>query len=195
MRDAPLRDGLRYALLPHVRRQLADEIRAQFEAFGATGLALDHVNTHKHLHVHPVVLSLILSIGRDYGMRAMRLPLEAGAPFWLRPWMALTRKRLATAGIAHNDYVVGMAQTGRFDEAAWLAALADIARDKSGVGEIYCHPAMAGETPLTASMRDYRHVDELNALLSPRVRHALDVAQARGVALGGFSDVFGGSRT
>jgi hypothetical protein len=33
---------------PRARRQLAAEIRAQFEAFRATGLPLDHVNAHKH---------------------------------------------------------------------------------------------------------------------------------------------------
>jgi len=33
-----LRLGLRYFFLPHVRRQLAAEIRAQFGAFAATGL-------------------------------------------------------------------------------------------------------------------------------------------------------------
>src|SRR5580700_770737 len=40
-----VRDGVRFFLLPRVRRQLATEIRAQFEAFAASGLSLDHVNT------------------------------------------------------------------------------------------------------------------------------------------------------
>ena len=35
------------------------------------------------------------------------------------------------------------------------------------------HPATPTPDPLTASMRDYRHVDELATLLSPRVRAAL----------------------
>ncbi|MCG1056056.1 hopanoid biosynthesis-associated protein HpnK, partial [Mycetohabitans sp. B5] len=68
--DAMARDGVRFFFLPHVRRQLAREIRAQFDAFAATGLTLDHVNTHKHFHLHPTVLSLIVEIGRDYGMHA-----------------------------------------------------------------------------------------------------------------------------
>src|SRR5262249_2197106 len=34
------------------RRQLAAEISAQFRAFHATGLVLDHVNAHKHFHLH-----------------------------------------------------------------------------------------------------------------------------------------------
>ncbi|WP_245643852.1 hopanoid biosynthesis-associated protein HpnK [Paraburkholderia oxyphila] len=190
--DNMVRDGVRFFFLPHVRAQLAKEIRAQFEAFAATGLALDHVNTHKHFHLHPTVLALILSIGREYGLRAMRLPLEAGAPFALKPWLALVRARLARAGVAHNDYVVGIAKTGAMDEAVLLEALAHL--PAQGVGEIYCHPAeapAAGEGPITPSMRTYRHADELGALISPRVAEAL---KRTGVRHGGFTDVFFGDK-
>ncbi|MDR8401112.1 hopanoid biosynthesis-associated protein HpnK [Paraburkholderia sp. USG1] len=176
-------DGARFFCLPHVRKQLACEIRAQFEAFAKTGLTLDHVNTHKHFHLHPTVLGLILEIGREYGMKAMRLPFEANAPLWLRPWIAQVKARLDRAGIAHNDYAVGIADSGRMDEAAWLAALADLPH---GVGEIYCHPAVAGERALSDGMRDYRHEAELQALLSARVAMAIRLA---GVRVGGFGDV------
>ena len=47
-----------------VARQLEEEIAAQFEAFRATGLALDHVNAHKHFHLHPTIAALTLKIGR-----------------------------------------------------------------------------------------------------------------------------------
>jgi chitin disaccharide deacetylase len=177
--------GVRFFFLPHVRRQLAREIRAQFDAFARTGLTLDHVNTHKHFHLHPTVLGLILSIGREYGMRAMRLPFEASAPLWLRPWIAQVRARLDRAAIAHNDYVVGIAASGRMTEAQWLAALADL---PDGVSEIYCHPALQGDAALSRGMHDYRHADELQALLSPRVAAAI---RASGARLGGFGDVLG----
>ena len=39
--------GFRFFFIPSVRRQLAMEIRAQFQAFKDTGLHLDHVNTHR----------------------------------------------------------------------------------------------------------------------------------------------------
>jgi hopanoid biosynthesis associated protein HpnK len=184
--DNMVRDGVRFFFLPHVREQLAREIRAQFEAFAQTGLTLDHVNTHKHFHLHPTVLGLILEIGREYGMKAMRLPFEANAPLWLRPWIARVAARLDRGGIAHNDYVVGIADSGRMDEAAWLAALADLPH---GVGEIYCHPAVAGERALSDGMRMYRHEDELRALLSPKVAMAI---RAAGVRVGGFGDVLKG---
>jgi len=181
--DNMVRDGVRFFFLPHVRKQLAREIRAQFEAFARTGLTLDHVNTHKHFHLHPTVLGLILEIGREYGMRAMRLPFEVSAPLWLRPWISRVRARLDRAGIVHNDYVVGIANSGRMDEAAWLDALADL---PTGVGEIYCHPAFAGDRVLSQGMREYRHADELEALLSPRVADAIRDSGAR---VGGFGDV------
>jgi len=181
---AMVRDSVRYFFSMRARRQLAREIRAQFEAFAATGLPLDHVNTHKHFHLHPTLLGMILEIGREFGVRAMRLPRESAPPWGLRPWLALVRRRLRRAGIAHNDYVVGIAQTGRFDEDALLDALATL---PDGVGELYFHPATAGDAPLTPSMHDYRHTDELAALLSPRVAKALAAAQAR---RGGFADIF-----
>ncbi|KDP86093.1 hypothetical protein CF70_009325 [Cupriavidus sp. SK-3] len=181
--SAMARDGCRFFFLPGARRQLAAEIRAQFEAFAATGLALDHVNAHKHFHLHPTVLSLTLAIGREFGLRAVRLPREHRAPLLLRPWLALLRRRLAAAGVAHNDYVVGIANSGAMDEATLLAALA---RLPAGVGEIYFHPAVVSGAEVTATMRGYRHADELAALLSPRVRAALDRTVPR---RGGFADV------
>jgi len=181
-----VRDGIRFFFLPHVRKQLAREIRAQFEAFADSGLTLDHVNTHKHFHLHPTVLDLILEIGREFGMKAMRLPFEVNAPLWLRPWIARVRARLDDAGILHNDYVVGVADSGQMDERAWLAALAAL---PDGVGEIYCHPAVAGESALTRGMRAYRHADELKALLSTDVALAI---RRLGAKTGGFADVLSG---
>ncbi len=182
--DRMARDGVRFFFLPHVRRQLAAEIRAQFEAYAASGLPLDHVNAHKHFHLHPTVLGMILAIGRDYGLRAIRWPNEQPAPLLLRPWLALLRRKLDTAGIASNDYVFGIAQSGRFDEAALLDALAKL--PAQGVGEIYLHPALISGAEIGASMPTYRHADEFAALVSPRVRAALERQRIR---LGGFSDV------
>ncbi|MBA4285613.1 MAG: hypothetical protein C0434_08795 [Xanthomonadaceae bacterium] len=178
--DRMARDGVRFFFLPSVRRQLAIEIRAQFEAFAATGLRLDHVNAHKHFHLHPTVLGLVLAIGRDFGLNAVRLPYEPGTAPLLAPWIALSRQRLRRAGITHNDALFGLASTGTTDEAALLAA---IDRLPPGLHEIYLHPATRRR--LTATMADYRHDDELAALLSPRVRQAI---AARGIVTGRWAD-------
>ena len=68
--------GLDICARPSVRAQLRTEIEAQFRAYQETGLALDHVNAHRHFHLHPVVANEIISIGQHYGMRGLRVPRE-----------------------------------------------------------------------------------------------------------------------
>ncbi|MGH8145362.1 MAG: hopanoid biosynthesis-associated protein HpnK [Rhodanobacteraceae bacterium] len=179
-RNAMVTDAFRIFLLPRVRRQLAAEIRSQFEAFRASGLRLDHVNVHKHFHLHPTILSLVLSIGAEFGVNAMRLPAEPGMPLWLRPWIALMRRRLDQAGIIHNDHVFGIRRSGAMDEPALLAILRDL---PDGISEVYLHPAI--DDGLAASMSGYRHADELAGLLSQRVRAAIS---ERCLLCRGFSD-------
>ena len=181
------REGFRFFCLPRVRRQLAMEIRAQFEDFAVSGLALDHVNAHKHFHLHPTILGLIIEIGREFGLRAVRLPRAAGAPLWLRPWLALQQARLDAAGIVHNDYIVGLRESGGFDEAALLAALDRL--PQKGIGELYLHPAVESGAAIAASMDGYRHADEFAALLSPRVRKACVRLRACGFRFGGYADL------
>jgi hopanoid biosynthesis associated protein HpnK len=177
------RDGARFFFLRWVRRQLAAEIRAQFQAFADTGLLLDHVNAHKHFHLHPTVLSLMLEIGREYGLRSVRLPRELGMTPLLLPWLWLMRRRLDRAGIACNDQVFGIANSGAMDETVLLDALD---RLPPGITEIYCHPATRSGAVIGASMPDYRHADELAALLSPKVRERIE---AMNLSRGGFADV------
>ena len=166
-----VRDGVRFFALPAVRRQLEAEIRAQFQAFAGTGLPLDHVNAHKHFHLHPTLLEMLLRIGGEFGMPAVRLPREPGwvAPL-LSPWLAIMRRRLRAARIAHNDYVFGMSDSGAMDEARLLDILGKL---PDGVTEIYLHPALESGAAIAPSMSGYRHADELAALLSPRVRAAV----------------------
>jgi hopanoid biosynthesis associated protein HpnK len=187
--------GLRYFALPWVRRQLEAEIRAQFAAFARTGLPLDHVNVHKHFHLHPTLLGMLLRIGREYGAFAVRVPDE---PLWfaarsggspaaagtllLKPWIALMKFRLRSAGVFHNDRIFGVAASGAMDETKLLQILG---RLPPGVTEIYLHPAAASGSAIAPSMSQYRHADELAALLSPRVRAAMHAA---GAGRGGYGD-------
>ncbi|HVS76131.1 MAG TPA: hopanoid biosynthesis-associated protein HpnK [Steroidobacteraceae bacterium] len=185
-----VRDGVRFFALPAVRRQLEAEIRAQFQAFADTGLPLDHVNAHKHFHLHPTLLDMLLRIGEEFGVPAVRLPRE---PAWvarrtggaiagpavaglLSPWLAIMRRRLRAARIAHNDAVFGMSDSGSMDETRLLEILA---RLPEGVTEIYLHPATESGAAIAPSMSGYRHADELAALLSPRVRAAIAACGAR----------------
>ncbi|MGA7964446.1 MAG: hopanoid biosynthesis-associated protein HpnK [Gammaproteobacteria bacterium] len=173
--------GVRFFFDYRARRQLAAEIRAQFEAFRRTGLRLDHLSVHKHFHLHPTVLSLVMAIGREYGLKAVRLPREAPEPRALVPWLALMRLRLLRAGLRCNDQVFGLAHTGQMDEVRMVASISKI---PYGITEIYCHPASRND--ITPAMDGYLHTRELAALLSPRVAAAIDQADVEMIA---FRDI------
>jgi hopanoid biosynthesis associated protein HpnK len=193
--DNLARAGLRYSFVPGARRQLAAEIRAQFEAFRATGLDLDHVNAHQHMHLHPTVARLIVEIGRSYGMQAVRLPHEPSAvlrraspdePYRIsayRPVVAALRRRLRRAGMTSNDQVFGIAWSGAMVEERLFSLLLHL---PPGVSEIYCHPATRETPALAAAMPGYCSTEELAALVSRRVRQR--VAEL-GISLIGFGDL------
>jgi hopanoid biosynthesis associated protein HpnK len=184
--------GVDIFVRPRVRRQVAAEIKAQFNAYQATGLPLDHVDVHKHLHLHPTIAGLLFDIGAGYGLRAVRVPAEPQAllaraepharyrSLLLAPCAALLKARARRQCVRTADRVFGIAWSGAMTEPRMRALLQSL---PEGVTEIYVHPATAGGFNGAAS--GYRYADELAALTAPAVRAA---AHASGAQLGGFID-------
>lgn len=180
--------GVDYFFRPEGRKELAAEITAQFESFARTGLRLDHANAHKHMHLHPTVGRMMIDIGRRYGLRAVRVPLEPPEPLYaagtytdtlgdaaLRRWTKLLRHQARAAGMATNDWCFGLAWSGHMtpDRVAALAA-----HLPEGVSEIYFHPATHKNALLQKLMPTYEHEAEFEALCSSGFRTGLEQAHA-----------------
>jgi len=202
-----LRLGVNYFFRSAVRRQLAAEIRAQFEAFAATGLPLDHANAHKHMHLHPTVGRLMIDIGREFGLRAVRVPAEpvlnpspyplpqgegglsGQSPLPLREGVGggVGHRALHawTRLLRHQARRAGLGTNDHCFGIRWTGAMtADrlvrlIGRLPDGVSEAYLHPAAWREERLAALMPNYAHEAELAALLDPAVREALAARDVR----------------
>jgi chitin disaccharide deacetylase len=166
-----LRAGMRLFFGAGARRQLEAEVRAQFERFAATGLELDHVDAQSHMHVHPTVFDVILRVGREYGLRAIRIPREPfGGTRTIEPWVALMRARAKRSGIVCNDYVYGVNDAGAMTEARVLQMLEHL---PDGVTELFFHPAVAPFAGADRGSEGFAWREELEALTSPRIRAAL----------------------
>lgn len=69
----PAAAGARYVLSRSARAELAREVEAQFGLFAATGLPLDHVNGHMHLHLIPGLFAIVAHSAAEYGAGGIRL--------------------------------------------------------------------------------------------------------------------------
>jgi chitin disaccharide deacetylase len=174
------------------RRQLRDEITAQFETFRATGLMLDHCNAHKHFHLHPLVGGLVAAIGARFGLRAARVPLEPWrvlrkierqssptAALLTLPFALVLRRRFRAAGLLVPDHVFGLQWSGQMTHKRLSGLIRNL---PNGLSEIYLHPATA---PYAGAAPGYQYCEELSALTAPEIIAACRESPLR---LGGFSD-------
>ena len=164
----------RYLFRRELSGQLRAEIHAQFRKFRATGLALDHVNGHLHMHLLPTVFRILMEDAPQLGIARLRLPADpfglnarlASGRWGLRAFRAIlfhvlsagARPKLRRRGIRHTRRVFGVLQTSRVDEAYVVRLLA---RLPPGDSELYAHPSLD------------RHRNEFDALISPRVREQI----------------------
>jgi hopanoid biosynthesis associated protein HpnK len=179
----PFRFGVALYFSPELRRQATAEIAAQFERFRAAGLKLDHINGHRHFHMHPVVLRAIARIASSFGSPPVRVPLEpfgpsfranrdravgrlASACFYFIQTRRMVRQ-LRQAGLPSNDRVFGLNDSGVMNETRILQLLEQL---PDGISEFYCHPATRRWNGPDNLPPSYRPEEELGALLSEAVK-------------------------
>jgi hopanoid biosynthesis associated protein HpnK len=166
--------GFRYFFDARLRTQLRDEIHAQFDRFRDTGLRLDHVNGHLHLHLHPVIFTLLMDDAAALGIERVRLTYD---PFWLNLRLAHGRwfyrfshalifhslaaragPMLKRRGFKHTARVFGLLQNACVDE-DYVSRL--LPRLPPGDSELYSHPSLDNFN------------NEFEALISPRVQQQI----------------------
>jgi predicted glycoside hydrolase/deacetylase ChbG (UPF0249 family) len=172
---------------PTLREQLRAEIHAQFEKFHATGLPLDHVNGHLHLHLHPVIFKILMDDSEKLGIRRFRLTRDClarsrrtarGRWFYrlshaaIYAWLSgRAREPLRRHGIRHAQITFGLLQNAQVDEPYILKLLPEL---PPGDSELYSHP----------SLDEFKH--EFDAFVSPRVK---ELVKKLGIELIRYQDL------
>jgi len=172
---SPVGVGFRYFFNRSLRKTLLAEIHAQFERFHATGLPLDHVDGHLHLHLHPVVFGFLMADAEKLGIRHMRLTRDClarsrrmasgrwfyrGSHALIYEWLSRrAREPLRQRGIQHAQITFGLLQDSHVDEEYILKLLPVL---PPGNSELYSHP----------SLDEFKH--EFDALVSPRVKEQIN---------------------
>jgi hopanoid biosynthesis associated protein HpnK len=172
--ESPVGVGMNYFFKRNLHEQLRAEIHVQFEKYHSTGLTLDHVNGHLHLHLHPVIFKILMEGSEQLRIRHLRLTrdclarslkISRGHLFYKISHSAIfeflssrARKPLAQKKIRHAQITFGLLQDSRVDEKYILKLLPEL---PPGDSELYSHPSLGEFKP------------EFDALVSPRVKEQI----------------------
>jgi hopanoid biosynthesis associated protein HpnK len=183
----PVAAGFRYFFNRGLREQLRAEIHGQFARFHATGLPLDHVNGHLHLHLHPTIFRILMEDATQLGIRRMRLTRDClsrsrrmarGHWFYRVSHAVIFRllsqyacNQLRQKDIRYAQITFGLLQNHRVDEEYILKLLPEL---PPGDSELYSHP----------SLDEFKH--EFDALVSPRVK---ELVKKLGIELIRYQDL------
>ena len=174
--------------------QVYRELDAQMEKIMATGLPIDHLDSHQHLHVLPQVWSIVQSLMMKYGIHRLRIPREAYSykvlsanPVRIAGRDGLTylsKKAMASVRRLHfttTDFFWGMVDGGHMTESN-LHYLID--RLPFGTHEIMMHPGRSTAVLSQSFSWGYHWQDEFQALLSPAIRQQLEAKQIELITYG-----------
>jgi hopanoid biosynthesis associated protein HpnK len=151
------------------------ELSLQLARVQAAGLRVSHLDSHQHVHLHPALLPVVIRVAQRFGVKGLRAASRLLATSGMKPALISLfarrgQSRVRAAGLRSPDAFVGLADTGRLDEARLLRLLARLPR---GTSELVCHPGAGDASIASAYPWGFRWDDEAAALTSPVVREAL----------------------
>jgi chitin disaccharide deacetylase len=166
------------------------ELRAQIEKILAAGVAPTHLDGHKHIHILPSVLNIIVRLAREYEVMAVRCPAERSAHLVqlmltnsvssleiLKQYVAGrtllvlslgVRKKLRRARLSCPMYFYGITQTGFLDAKCLQNIICNLPH---GTSEIMCHPGYVNlDLMWTPTRLLAQREQELHALIRPEIK-------------------------
>ena len=185
--------------------EIEGEATAQIRKLQAAGVAISHVDTHKHTHMFPVVFQALIRAARACGVGAVRNPFAPHVPLaigplrrrpqlWKRYFQVRVlrglengfRRAVRAAGLSTTEGTFGVVATGALD----LKLFEDIVSCiPEGTWEFVCHPGYNDSDldGVRTRLRESR-VKELEVLTSGQARESLT---ARGIELISYRDLTG----
>jgi len=168
---------------------LRRELNAQLDAVGEAlpGRTLTHIDTHQHLHLWPPLGALVIDLARQRAIPAVRVTRSAG-----RGGRALVVNRLArrfdtraiASGLRTTDAFAGFDEGGTLATDRLVRTIDRLGGSGAQSVEVGTHPGEHDDDDLTRYEWGYRWSDELDALLSPEARAAVE---RNGFTLGSYA--------
>jgi predicted glycoside hydrolase/deacetylase ChbG (UPF0249 family) len=170
-----------------------DDVEREFTAQGeavrtAVGPArITHLDTHQHLHLWPRIAGLVCRLAQRWEVPAVRITRSAsGSPKGrvVNRLAARLERRVKAAGLVAPDAFAGFDEAGGFGVAQLAGVIENLAATRARAAEIGIHPGEHGDADLGRYEWGYQWGTELDALVAPGARAAVDRS---GFTLGSFA--------
>jgi hopanoid biosynthesis associated protein HpnK len=169
------------------------ELRAQLQKIRQAQLQPTHIDSHKHLHIFPGIIEVVIRLALEYNIKKIRLPLESTSfikksllPSGWNSKVAIKQyanmkiiaffsrraaEKFKQNGIKTNDNFFGILYTGFLNTRVLAEA---INRLTPGCWEIMTHPGCWDAELNTMHTRLFQQREaEMQALQAPELRNAL----------------------
>ncbi|MDD5130591.1 MAG: ChbG/HpnK family deacetylase [Candidatus Omnitrophica bacterium] len=149
-----------------VLKQVHLEFESQIKKFLEAGLTPTHLDGHKHIHMVPGILCIVLKLAFRFKIPSIRLTKEPWSVVCPQPpkYWALSRLadlnwlfKVRKHSIKFPDHCYGLTQTCCLSQASLTRILKAL---PAGVNELICHPRLG----------DKNKEAELDALRSPEIK-------------------------
>ncbi len=183
------------------------ELRAQVRKVIRSGIRPTHLDGHKHVHVLPPVSEVVIRLAQEFGIPAVRCPVEQYAHATVPPRnhvvsrfssvkqylvsLAVSklarsfRGKLARVGLLSPTYFYGLSQTGFLDARAIREILEDL---PPGISELMCHPGYRDvDLERTRTRLLTQREIEIQGLTAPSVKN---LVASGGIKLSNYKELF-----
>jgi len=183
------------------------ELRAQVRKVIRSGIRPTHLDGHKHVHVLPPVSEVVIRLAQEFGIPAVRCPVEQYAHATVPPRNHVVsrfssvkqylvgravsklarsfREKLARVGLLSPTYFYGLSQTGFLDARAIREILEDL---PPGISELMCHPGYRDvDLERTRTRLLTQREIEIQGLTAPSVKN---LVASGGIKLSNYKELF-----
>lgn len=194
--------GKRWPFRSYAAAEIEAEVSAQIRRLQSSGLAVTHVDTHKHAHMFPAVLQPVLRAARNCGIGSIRNPFEQAWSLRATPDATMLRRAevsalrrilepsfhriVADEGFTTTDGAIGVLATGTLDGPTLTSLLQAV---PSGNWELVTHPGYYDDAALDlirTRLRASREI-EREALTAAADLRAFELINFAGLAARGSS--------